>query len=249
MTGTAIETRSSMSVRAPQPSKRFLRAAESERTDLIARHQRLAAERDRLQARVDEVADSMLAVEDALRALARVLGESATDILQPDEARPAPDLDAELSGDAGISASRLLKGPAIREVAVQVLLHQPQYIEALHYRDWYELLTAAGYSVGGKDPRAVFLTQITRSPVVRKASEPGIYEVDRQAPLRLRQRFERLQAELRDLASVPAGEAGVSSTGARRRDLTAEIGRTERDLEEALRVLRLDNDSGQRLTA
>jgi hypothetical protein len=74
---------------------------------------------------------------------------------------------------------RILSGPAIREVAVQVLLRQPEYIEALHYRRWYELLQEAGYEVAGKDPSAVFLTQISRSPVVRKSTESGVYELDR----------------------------------------------------------------------
>jgi hypothetical protein len=132
----------------------------------------------------------------------------------------------------------VLRGPAIREVAVQVLIAQPEHIEALHYRRWYELLEQAGYAVAGKDPLAVFLTQVTRSPVVRKSSEPGVYEVDRQAPLRIRQRLERLQVELRELTLSPQAPVELATLRSRRHELDLAIGQQERALEEALRVLR-----------
>jgi hypothetical protein len=139
------------------------------------------------------------------------------------------------------AAARTLRGPAIREVAVEVVVEQPEYIEALHYRQWYELLVAAGYAVAGKDPLAVFLTQITRSPVVRKGTESGVYELDRQAPLRIRQRLERLHSELRELTASPATDADIASVRARRHELDLAISKQERALEEALRVLSREN--------
>jgi hypothetical protein len=146
----------------------------------------------------------------------------------------------------------VLRGPAIREAAVRVLIAQAGPIEALHYRQWYELLLEAGFRVAGKDPLAVFLTQLSRSPLVRKASAPGVYEVDRQAPQRIRQRLDRLQAELREVtvgAPGPIGTAGQTATGnpielgairARRHELDLAISQQERALEESLRVLRGD---------
>jgi hypothetical protein len=141
----------------------------------------------------------------------------------------------------------VLRGPAIREVAVQVLIDQSEQIEALHYRRWYDLLVQAGHKVAGKEPLAVFLTQLSRSPVVRKAAEPGIYELDRQAPLRIRQRLERLQAELREVTLAPNGPIELAAVRARRHELDLAISQQERALEEAARVLRRPgHDAGVR---
>jgi hypothetical protein len=135
----------------------------------------------------------------------------------------------------------VLRGPAIREAAVRVLIAQPGSIDALHYRRWYELLVEAGCRVAGKDPLAVFLTQLNRSPLVRKASAPGVYEVDRQAPIRIRQRLDRLQAELREVTLGTPGQTAnpieLGTVRARRHELDLAISQQERALEEALRVL------------
>ena len=72
---------------------------------------------------------------------------------------------------------RVLRGPAIRTTAVALLVASGR--DALHYREWFDLLTQAGHEVAGKDPLAVFLTQITRSPAVRKGARPGEYVLDR----------------------------------------------------------------------
>ena len=62
-----------------------------------------------------------------------------------------------------------LRGPAIREAAVRALVADGR--DALHYREWFELLDER--TVAGKDPLAVFLTQLSRSPAVRKGAQPG----------------------------------------------------------------------------
>jgi hypothetical protein len=92
----------------------------------------------------------------------------------------------------------------------------------------------AGYAVVGKDPLAVFLTQVTRSPLVRKATQPGVYEIDRNAPLRIRQRLDKLQLELREVTLDSQTPAAVR---ARRHELDVAISQLERALEEASRVL------------
>jgi hypothetical protein len=119
-------------------------------------------------------------------------------------------------------------------------VNQPEYIGALHYRRWHDLVQAAGYRVAGKDGVAVFLTQISRSPVVRKASESGVYELDRQAPLRLRQRVERLRTELREIGGAAPKDADIAQVRGRRHELDVAISQHERALEEALRVLTRD---------
>lgn len=230
-----------MSLRVPQPSKRFLRAAATERDDLLRHRQRLEEDRHRLQAELRGLDDAIASLDDRVTILNQMLGG-------PDTARPGPSTTSEAEPPPvreSVTDAGTLSGPAIREAAVQILLRQPEYIEALHYRRWYDLLCDAGYVVAGKDPRAVFLTQITRSPVVRKATEAGVYEIDRQAPLRLRQRLDRLNAELQEVRSSPSSDAAeLEKVRARRHDLDVAISQTERALEEALRVLRREDHGG-----
>lgn len=221
-----------MSLSLPKPSKRLLRAAAGERDDLRAHRQRLIAQRNGLLEEVHRVNDTIAQLDQRLEMLSQVLGP-AGEAAGEDEAvnPPAPDR-TDVPPEV-----ELIYGPRIREIAVRVLLGQPEFIEALHYRRWYDLLVSSGYAIKGKNPHAVFLTQLSRSPVIRRASQPGVYEIDRQAPLRLRQRLERLQAELRELSTATADE-DLGSVRAKRHELNVSISQTERALEEALRVLR-----------
>lgn len=231
-----------MSVSLPNPSSRLLRAAEAERADLVRHRERLTHERTRLLGELRQLDEALSGVDRRLEVLAELAGrpEVPRPETAPVVATPGSDAAAR---DAGPDENRpVLRGPAIREAAVRVLIAQPGPIEALHYRQWYQLLLEAGFRVAGKDPLAVFLTQLSRSPLVRKASAPGVYEVDRQAPLRIRQRLDRLQAELRDVTvGVPGQSASPIELGAvraRRHELDVAISQQERALEEALRVLR-----------
>jgi hypothetical protein len=225
----------------PNPSSRLQRAAAAEQADLTRHRERLARERERLVAELRQVDEAMAAADQRMGALAR--------LIEPPDGIAAAVRTTLTTQAAGMGEApdathdesrRVLRGPAIREVAVQVLIAQPEHIEALHYRRWYELVTRAGYAVAGKDPLAVFLTQMSRSPVVRKATEPGVYELDRQAPLRIRQRLERLQTELREATVAPHSPIELASVRARRHELDLAISQQERALEEALRVLRRD---------
>jgi hypothetical protein len=227
-----------MSVSLPNPSSRLLRAAVAERADLERHRERLTGERNRILGELRQLDETLATVDRRLDVLAELAGPTAASATHttggaghetavPD---PAPD-----------QGHTVLRGPAIREAAVRVLIAQPGAIDALHYRQWYELLLEAGFRVAGKDPLAVFLTQLNRSPLVRKASAPGVYEVDRQAPIRIRQRLDRLQAELREVTvGAPAKAASPIELGtvrARRHELDLAISQQERALEEALRVL------------
>jgi hypothetical protein len=243
-----------MSVSLPNPSSRLLRAAVAERADLVRHRERLNGERVRLLGELRELDAAMAAVDRRLEVLAELAGP-------PDEntsaatAETTPVIRAAGADAAALHPSHeenttVLRGPAIREAALRVLIAQPGPIEALHYRQWYELLVDAGFRVAGKDPLAVFLTQLSRSPLVRKASAPGVYEVDRQAPLRIRQRLDRLQAELREVTVGAPGLATASpielgGVRARRHELDLAISQQERALEEALRVLRAEHQERQ----
>lgn len=172
-----------------------------------------------------------LAGDDRHRAQPRIDGEK-------------PRIDGEqprIDGEQDVSetdAPTTLRGPAIRAAAVRVLLAHPRRPEALHYRQWFELLTEAGYSVAGKDPLAVFLTQLSRSPVVRRGTQSGVYELELQAATRLRVRLQDLQAQLRELTTTVSSETtDLSSIRDRRIALNLEISKVEKALEEAEQTL------------
>src|SRR5262249_47681967 len=154
---------------------RFIRAAATERYDLLRHRDHLAAKRDGLLDELHRLDDALGELDQRVAILARLIGAPVEGLEGSTSVEPSNSLETISRGEA---PGRLLRGPKIREAAVKALLDQPDYIEALHYRQWCDLLLDAGYAIAGKDPLAVFLTQITRSPVVRRSSQPGVYELD-----------------------------------------------------------------------
>src|SRR4051812_6843010 len=203
---------------APQPSARLVRAVVAERAELDRHRVRLASEADELRAALARI-EHGLAEIDKRRGL--------LDRLAPTPPEPI----AEPERDEGDGAA--LRGPEIREVAVKLLVDNGR--EAMHYREWYRLLERAGHEIAGKDPIAVFLTQISRSPAVRRGSRAGFYELDRGAFHRLRVKIDALQHEL--AALPPTGTHDGAVIRATRSRLTTEITRAERAIEEVARVL------------
>jgi hypothetical protein len=177
---------------APSPSVRLIRAASAERQELARHRERLLAARDELREQLARVDASLAEIDERQNLLDRLAG--------------SPKPDAATTQTPPTPAAALLRGPAIRRTAVEVLLAHPRQPEALHYRDWFEQVLEAGFQVAGKDPLAVFLTQLSRSPVIRRSTEAGVYELDRAAPQRLRTTLDHLHADLRKL-TVQAGAA------------------------------------------
>ncbi len=227
-----------MSVSIPNPSSRLLRAAIAERADVVRHRERLSQERARLLRELRELDDALAVADHRLGMLAELAGQAERSAPEADSPQ-LPSENATPADNAGENDDDrpVLRGPAIREAAVRALLAQPGPIEALHYRQWYDLLVNAGFRVAGKDSLAVFLTQLSRSPLVRKASAPGVYEVDHQAPRRIRHRLDRLQIELREVTVAAPGPIELGEVRARRHELDLAISQQERALEEALRVL------------
>jgi hypothetical protein len=113
---------------------------------------------------------------DRLRALAEQLEE-----------RTAADehLLEELAGALGLASqlriedlSPRLRGQRLQEVALQVLETHWGTQREIHYRQWFDLVQAQGYRVGGKDPVATFLSQVHRAPgVVSVGRRSGRYQL------------------------------------------------------------------------
>jgi hypothetical protein len=113
---------------------------------------------DRLRALADHLDEQARRDEYALREFEGALGLAAQ--LQIEQ------LDHELGGKR------------LQEIAVAVLSREIQPGQAVHYRDWYALLCAAGYSARGKDPLASFLAQINRAERVEPVGgRSGLYRL------------------------------------------------------------------------
>jgi len=232
------------------PSSRLLRAADAERVELDRHRERLLAAREQLRAELARIDAGLAEVDDRRRLLDRLapapVDARSSEGTGDDEPSDGPvALHQELSGALG--AAERLRGTPIRETAVRLLLERRDGVEVIHYRDWFELVIGVGYAIAGKDPLAVFLTQISRSPVVRRGTQAGVYEIDRGALRRLRDRLGQLHEELRELSASKQTSSDLAAIRARRRELTAEIGQVEKALEEASRLL--EASSTQRLAA
>jgi hypothetical protein len=192
-----------------RPSARLVRAVAAERADLERRRAQLAREADDLRAALARLEQGLTEIDLQRALLDRI---AASDEPRVQEPRGG------------------LRGPAIREAAVGVLIARGE--QALHYRDWYEALVRAGFEVAGKDPLAVFLTQLGRSPVIRRADKPGVYALDATAPEKLKARLDALHRDLKELAGDD-----LTALRVRRQALTKQIADTEKALDEAVRVL------------
>jgi hypothetical protein len=207
-----------------RPSPRLARALDSERDALERKLRRLAHERERLRNSLAAIETEMQAADERLVLLAQVRGSE-------DEPRQ--------HREASTDGRTLLTGPAIRMTAVAVVRDRPEVDEALYYRRWLELVEEAGYEVGGQKPAATFLSQIRRSPVIRPTTRPGHYELDRQAPSRLRRRLAAKREELANGNAEQAELVDLQGVRERRGALIREIEKTERDLAEAMAALTL----------
>ena len=207
-----------------QPSTRLARALDSERDKLSRSLLRLENDRAALRERLAGIEAEIQAADERLMLLAQLRG-SAED--RTDARR------------AIASQRQLLTGPAIRMAAVAVVRDLPEAEQALHYRQWLSLVEQAGYEVGGQKPSATFLSQISRSPVIRRTTRAGHYEIDRHAPARLRRRLAAMREQLSN-GNVEHTELVDLDEVRRRRDaLLRDVQRTERELAEATAALTL----------
>ena len=218
------------------PSRRLQSAAAAER-------ERLLRELSRLDARAGVLADELQQINsrcdelrDQLALLARFSSseeDSAFPVRKPSTAGHLQPVRSEETPRKAI-----LRGARIREVAVILLASSPQPRRPIHYQKWYELVRDAGYAVAGRDPQATFLTQISRSPVIRRADAPGTYALDFDAPRALRAELGRLRTRLLEISSDSTESTDdVTRVRKQRHELDSMTRRLERELEEALRVL------------
>jgi chromosome segregation ATPase len=216
-------------------SDQLANAIRAEQRELARQAGGLRASREKLLSELGQVERKLAAVAERDALLERL---SSTETSAQD-APSAGDGAMEPKPASEHPATRPLRGPEIRRAAVEVLLGDPVAARVgVHYREWYDRLVAAHFNVVGKDPVAVFLTQLTRSPVVSKTERPGTYRIDLDSPARLRKAIDGLTRALREISTVTITRpAELRHVRERRRELTAQIQQTEKALEEVLDLL------------
>lgn len=207
-----------------EPSRRLSQAALAERERLLRRLEQVEERRSRLAGQLQEIE----AERERVTARLTLLGELLPAAPPATKSRPA---------GADEPARGYLRGAAIRREAIRLLAASERAQSPIHYTDWLRLLLDAGYGIQGQDAAASFLTQITRSPLVRRGDDPGVYLLDQDAPARLRARLDDLHRELLALHDGQQTLEAIVSTRERRDELVTEVARIERALEEALGVL------------
>lgn len=129
-----------------------------ERSEVADRLAQLRRQSESLHVLVAEVDAELESAERLLRQMDEVLG-----------LRPQLPLD---------TVNDELRGRRLREIAVQVLRAQHGDGTIIHYTDWLELVTQAGVKVGGKNPVATFLTQISQADGVESVRpRSGLYRL------------------------------------------------------------------------
>jgi hypothetical protein len=222
------------------PSRRMQAAAAAERERVERELARLGVREDELAAELAAVQASRAELEHQRHVLSHFThGHDATGTPGRVGRRLRALPDARSTTANGMT---MLRGARIRETAVRVLADKTEPDAPVHYRDWFELLTAQGFMPTGKDPLATFLTQVGRSPVVRRTTTSGVYVLDLEFPERARERLTELAAAQSQTQELPAHATveEIAAARERRAALSAEILDTERQLEEALRSLAIE---------
>jgi len=221
------------------PSRRIRSAAAAERDRVERELARLAARERQVAQEMDRIRESREVLEHELGVLEQLADSRATVGSLPLRGTRRLQVVSE-PDDAAPAGATMLRGAQVRETAVRVLAATGQTDRAVHYRTWFDLLRQRGFLPAGKDPLATFLTQIGRSPVVQRSTEPGVYSLDLAFPERASARLDRLKAELEQAQGALAGDATVEDLARAREhsgELQAEIQSLERTLAEARRSL------------
>jgi hypothetical protein len=222
---------------ATHRSQRFALAATNERNRLMQKRARIAAKREDLQERLRVLDSEIASMDREIVAIEAFVAGGGAD----DRERDA----TAVGGTAGPGASTVdaadrraeISGGAIRSLAVPLLLRE-RGPGPIHYADWADLLRAQGLEIAGKRPEAVFLSQVSRSPLVRATTKAGYYEIDLDAPRKLEDELRRQRTKLATVViDDPRDPQASERHREARRELQLSISRLERRLAEARSAL------------
>jgi hypothetical protein len=226
VSGRTIKQDGPVATTQPKPaSRRLLDAAAAER---LALEDDLAALEERRQTLHGELRSLEIAERELRHRLALV-----SELAGSHEARPLRGVGVSENG----RSLEVLRGAAIRRTAGRIVAASADPLRPRHYTDWFQELLEAGYSVGGRDPLAAFLTQLNRSPVVTREAHAGTYRIDYDVIPTLERQLLKLHSELTQLHRGQQTIEGIASVRDRRDELTHAIEQVERTLAEAIATL------------
>lgn len=210
-----------------QPSQDLIAAARMDLERLRELAVSLRGRRAQLAREMEEINRQLRDVGQQMRRLGDVIGLDPKTIAHGER-----DEDEE---PEVVDGRQVLRGARIREIAIRVLLDRPNPSADIHYRQWVQLIEQAGFRIAGRDPGAVLLTQVSRSPLVVRAPDSGQYRLDRDAMVRLRDQHLRIEEAMRTKLSddtlTPAQVSGELNR------LSAEERRVRRQLEELVQTV------------
>jgi peptidoglycan hydrolase CwlO-like protein len=206
---------------APQRSQRFTQAATNERNRLARKRDQLSKKRSELQQRLNKLDAELETLDQEITVLdSFATGENTGELA----------LAAETASRA---EANLLSGGAIRGFAVPLLIRE-RGSAPIHYREWQALVEAEGFKIAGKRPEAVFLNQVTRSPLIKATTSAGYYQLDPEAPDRLHALLSQQQQALTELMrQIPRDTASIEEHRQKQQELNTAIAKTQRELQEA----------------
>lgn len=174
------------------PSKRLQAAAKSERKRMERELERLRKQEARHRRELARIESTRAQLQAELVAVDRFVSSEAPE-------RPRLRV---VDNESELSRQTPLKGAQIREFAVQLIVGTEHATKGIHYRTWYELVASNGIEIAGKDPVATFLTQMSRSPVVVKKDQAGVYAIDEVFPERASREISKLESEIAKLEAI-----------------------------------------------
>ncbi|HEY6881909.1 MAG TPA: hypothetical protein VI299_27965 [Polyangiales bacterium] len=202
-----------------------------------AQHSRERARR--LEAELQAARQVERAARENLHALEAIAAEAAELIGGPIDEDSLPVGAVRSVDDDRRPDVEQLAGARLREMTVRVALRRGAHREPSHWRQWLEWFREAGFDAVGKKPEATFLTQLARSPLVRRTASEGIYALDLGAVNEERRKLVELHERLGGLPAPGQTSLldGLDDIRKRRRALEIEVARSERRLREMLNVL------------
>jgi len=132
----------------------------------------LVKERKRLIGRIEQETEQLESLQAVVEHLAARIAADGRMLREIDSALgKAPQMKLE-------DADLRLRGRRLEEIAIAVLAEADNPAEAIHYRDWFEMLRSRGYLVAGKRPVDTFLSQLNRSSAIERIGRrSGLYRL------------------------------------------------------------------------